>query len=160
MNSYEEALYLLCELENQEVHVAVKEKYVIDREGNKTDHIIECIAWWNTEQIRMARRFVSGLLAQTDGTFNTNEKRLLLQCFISIDNTGKTFQFLQAFSTAESGDIIRFLLDILKDYFFYDCPGFVVLISDFSSRLSTRFILKAAEETIVARERELVHKGK
>ena len=43
MNSYEEALYLLCELENQEVHVAVKEKYVIDREGNKTDYIIEYI---------------------------------------------------------------------------------------------------------------------
>ena len=108
----------------------------------------------------MARRFVSGLLAQTDGTFNTNEKRLLLQCFISIDNTGKTFQFLQAFSTAESGDIIRFLLDILKDYFFYDCPGFAVLMGDFGSGLSAGFALKAAEEATAARERELVHKGK
>jgi hypothetical protein len=78
LNSYEEALYLLRELENQDVHVAVKEKYVVDGEGNKTDRIIKCIAWWNAEQIRMARRFVSGLLAQTDGTFNTNEKRLLL----------------------------------------------------------------------------------
>jgi hypothetical protein len=37
LNSYEEALYLLRELENQEVYVAVKEKYVIDGEGNKTD---------------------------------------------------------------------------------------------------------------------------
>ena len=160
MNSYEEALYLLCELENQEVHVAVKEKYVIDREGNKTDYIIKYITWWNTEQIRIARRFVSDLLAQTDGTFNTNEKRLLLQCFISIDNTRKTFQFLQAFSTTESGDIIRFLLDILKDHFFYDCPSFVVLIGDFSSGLSTGFTLKAAEEATAAREKELVHKGK
>jgi len=51
---------------------------VVDGEGNKTDRIIECIAWWNIEQIRIARRFVLGLLAQTDGTFNTNEKRLLL----------------------------------------------------------------------------------
>jgi hypothetical protein len=92
----------------------------------------------------MARRFVLGLLAQTDGTFNTNEKRLLLQCFVGVDNTGKTFQFLQAFSTAESGNIIRFLLDILKDYFFYDCPGFAVLISNFGSELSARFALKAA----------------
>jgi hypothetical protein len=50
------------------------------------------------------------MLAKTDATFNTNEKRLLLQCFVGIDNTGLTFQFLQAFATAESADIIRFLL--------------------------------------------------
>jgi len=163
LSPYEEALYLLRELEAQEVHVAVKEKYVVDGEGNKTDRIIECIAWWNAEQIQMARRFVSGLLAQTDGTFNTNEKRLLLQCFVGVDNTGKTFQFLQAFSTAESGDIIKYLLDLLKDHFFYDCPGFVVLMGDFGSGLSAGFALKAAEDTkdaTIARERELVKKGK
>ena len=43
LNLYKEALYLLCELKNQEVHVAIKEKYVINREGNKTDYIIEYI---------------------------------------------------------------------------------------------------------------------
>src|ERR1700761_8816858 len=47
-------------------------------------------------------------------------KRLLLQCFIGIDNTGKTFQFLQAFSTAESAENIRFLLRVLEDNYFYD----------------------------------------
>ena len=138
---------ILRELKAQNVHIAVKEKYVIDREGNKTDRIIECIAWWTPEQIRIARRFVSRSLAQTDGTFNTNEKRLLLQCFISVDNTGKTFQFLQAFSTAESAEIIRFLLQILEDHYFYDCPGFVVLIGDFSTGLSAGFAQKAVEDT-------------
>jgi hypothetical protein len=44
LNSYKKALYLFRELKNQDVHVAVKEKYVIDREGNKTDCIIEYIA--------------------------------------------------------------------------------------------------------------------
>ena len=58
-----------------------------------------------------------------------------------------------AFSTA---DIIRFLLDILENHFFHDCPDFVVLIGNFSSELSTRFALEAAE---AARERELVHRG-
>jgi hypothetical protein len=43
LNSYEEALYLLRELENQDVYVAVKEKYIINREGNKTDRIIKYI---------------------------------------------------------------------------------------------------------------------
>jgi hypothetical protein len=118
LNPYEEAQMILRELEAQDVHVAVREQYVVDGEGNKTDRIIECIAWWTSEQIRMARRFVSDCLAQTDGTFNTNEKLLLLQCFIGIDNTGKTFQFLQAFSTAESAENIRFLLHVLEDNYF------------------------------------------
>jgi hypothetical protein len=91
----------------------------------------------------MARRFVSGVVAQTDGTFNTNKKRLLLQCFVGVDNTGKTFQFLQAFSIAESAEIIRFLLQILEDHFFYDCPGFAVLMGNFGSGLSAGFAQKA-----------------
>jgi hypothetical protein len=44
LNLYEKALYLLRELKNQNVYVAVKEKYVIDKEENKTDRIIKCIA--------------------------------------------------------------------------------------------------------------------
>jgi hypothetical protein len=85
------------------------------------------------------------MLAKTDTTFNTNEKRLLLQCFISINNTSSTFQFLQAFATAKSADIIRFLLQILQDYFFYNCPGFAVLTSDFGAGLNTGFVQKATQ---------------
>jgi hypothetical protein len=44
LNLYKEALYLLRKLKNQNVHIAVKEKYIVDREGNKTDCIIKCIA--------------------------------------------------------------------------------------------------------------------
>jgi hypothetical protein len=51
----------------------------------------------------MAWRFVSNILAETNATFNTNKKHMLLQCFIRINNTGYTFSFLQAFSAAESG---------------------------------------------------------
>jgi hypothetical protein len=79
------------------------------------------------------------MIAETDATFNTNEKHLLLQCFVGIDNTGSTFQFLQAFSTAESARIIRFLLQVLEDHFFYDCPGFAVLAGDFGKGLSKGF---------------------
>jgi hypothetical protein len=163
LNPYEEAQYILYTLAQEDVHVAVKERYILDRFGSKTDRVIECIAWWNTQQVQLARRFISGFLAQTDSTFNTNEKRLLLQCFIGIDNTGKTFQFLQAFSTAESSSIIRFLLDVLKDHFFYDCPGFAVLLGDFGSGLSAGFALKAAQDTKdaeAARSRETIQKGK
>ena len=161
LNPYEEAQYILHTLAQEDVHVAVKERYIIDGSGTKTDRIIECIAWWNTQQVRLARRFVSGFLAQTDGTFNTNEKRLLLQCFVGVDNTGKTFQFLQAFSTAESSSIIRFLLDVLKDHFFYDCLGFSVLMGDFGSGLSAGFALKAAQDAkAVASQGNTIQKGK
>jgi hypothetical protein len=33
-------------------------KYIVDSEGKKTDGVINCIAWWSTEQINMARRFI------------------------------------------------------------------------------------------------------
>ena len=163
LNPHEEALLLLRELESRDVHLAVKEQYVLDEEGKKKDRVILCIAWWIPEQIRMARRFVADMLAQTDGTFNTNEKRLLLQCFVGIDNTGKTFQFLQAFSTAESAEIIRFLLKVLEDHFFYDCPGFAVLMGDFGSGLSAGFAQKAVQDirdAKDAREKEIARKGK
>jgi hypothetical protein len=84
------------------------------------------------------------MVAETDGTFNTNEKHLLLQCFVGIDNTGSTFQFLEAFSTAESARIIRFLLQVVEDHFFYDCAGFAVLAGDFGKGLSRGFAEKAA----------------
>ena len=43
LSPYEEALYLLYELKAQEVHVAIKEKYVVNEKRNKTDCIIKCI---------------------------------------------------------------------------------------------------------------------
>ena len=151
---------MLHYLESQEdVHVVVDELYVLNERGEKKDRVITCIAWWTSAQIQMARRFVSDMLAQTDATFNTNEKRLLLQCFVGIDNTNSTFEFLQAFSTAESARNIRFLLQVLEDYYFYDCPGFAVLAGDFGTGLSAGFAQKAAEDAREADE-QLALKGK
>jgi hypothetical protein len=159
LSPQEEAMMLLYYLESQSVHVVVDEQYVLDERGDKKDRVIICIVWWTSAQIQLARRFVSDMVAETDATFNTNEKRLLLQCFVGIDNTNSTFEFLQAFSTAESARNIRFILQVLQDYFFYDCPGFAVLAGDFGTGLSAGFAQKAAEDTREA-ERQLAHKGK
>ena len=43
---YKEAYFILCELESRDIYTTVKEKYIIDREGNKTNRVIECITWW------------------------------------------------------------------------------------------------------------------
>lgn len=159
LSPQEEAMMLLYYLESQSVHVVVDEQYVLDERGDKKDRVIMCIVWWTSAQIQLARRFVSDMVAETDATFNTNEKRLLLQCFVGIDNTNSTFEFLQAFSTAESARNIRFILQVLQDYFFYDCPGFAVLAGDFGTGLSAGFAQKAAEDAREA-ERQLAHKGK
>jgi hypothetical protein len=159
LSPQEEAMMLLYYLESQSVHVVVDEQYVLDERGDKKDRVIMCIVWWTSAQIQLARRFVSDMVAETDATFNTNEKRLLLQCFVGIDNTNSTFEFLQAFSTAESARNIRFILQVLQDYFFYDCPGFAVLAGDFGTGLSAGFAQKAAEDTREA-GRQLAHKGK
>ena len=159
LSPQEEALMLLHYLESRNVHVVVDEQYVLDERGDKKDRVIVCIVWWTLEQIRMARRFVSDMIAETDATFNTNEKRLLLQSFVGIDNTNSTFQFLQAFSTAESAHNIRFILQVLQDHFFYDCPGFAVLAGDFGSGLSAGFAQKAAQDAR-DQEKQLAQKGK
>jgi hypothetical protein len=78
LNLYNKLVLLLKELKDRYVYVAIKKKYVLDKEGNKRDCVILCIAWWTSEQIWITCRFVFDILAKTDVTFNTNEKRLLL----------------------------------------------------------------------------------
>ncbi|RFU25262.1 hypothetical protein B7463_g11084, partial [Scytalidium lignicola] len=131
LSPQEEALMLLQYLESRNVHVVVNEQYVLDERGNKTDRVIMCIVWWTAAQIQLAR----------------------------VDNTNSTFEFLQAFSTAESANNIRFILQVLEDYFFYDCPGFAVLAGDFGSGLSAGFAQKAAQDA-VDREKQPAGKGK
>ena len=78
---------------------------------------------------------------------------------LSIDNTNSTFEFLQAFSTAESARNIRFTLQVLQDHFFYDCPGFAVLVDDFGSGLSAGFAQKAVQDE-TNRQKQVDSKGK
>jgi hypothetical protein len=110
LSPQEEALMLLYYLEARDVHVAIDKQYILDERGDKKDRVITCIVWWTSAQIRLARRFVSDMLAETDVTFNINEKRLLLQSFIGVNNTNSTFEFLQAFTTVESARSVRFIL--------------------------------------------------
>ena len=65
---------LLYYLESQNVHVVVDEQYVLDERSDKKDRVIICIVWWTSVQIQLARRFVSDMVAETDATFNTNER--------------------------------------------------------------------------------------
>jgi hypothetical protein len=98
----------------------------------------------------------------TDTTFNTNEKRLLLQNVIGIDNTGKTFPSMQLFYLSESARAFRFIQHIWSTYIFYNCPGPTVWCGDFAAGLSSAIAQLAAEDAAAASKtaEEAASKGK
>jgi hypothetical protein len=63
------------------------------------------------EQIRLARRFVSGFMYKTDATFNTTTLRLLLSVIVGVDNTSLTFPIAFMFMTSESAKAFKFASD-------------------------------------------------
>ena len=78
-------------LELKGFHVRFSEKYQV--EGDiRSRRIVEHFFLGNTEQIRLARRFVSSFMIQTDATFNTNQLNLPLSVLVGKSNLNKTFQ--------------------------------------------------------------------
>lgn len=61
------------------------------------------------DQIKIAQRFVSGFMIQTDATFNTNKVKFLLSNLVGVDNIGYTFAFAYVFQTSESSDSFEFI---------------------------------------------------
>jgi len=96
------------------------------------------------EQIKLARRFVSGFMYETDATFNTNRLKLLLSVIVGIDNCGKTFLMGYCYITLELAASFKFVADQLSDLAFYDCPEAAVVVGDFSKGLGAVVAAKAA----------------
>jgi hypothetical protein len=142
--------------------VEVDEAYTLNPDNSKKDRHIQAIAWWSQEQMRLARRFVSRRLVESDATFNTNQRRLLLQHVVGIDNTGKTFPVLQVFHISESARTFCFIMNIWRTYFFYDCPGPAVWCGDFAAGLTAAVAQQAVKDAIAARKAEelALSKGK
>ena len=103
---------LLTYLDQEDLHVEIDEQYTLDIHGQPETRVIQAIAWWTKEQVRLARRFISGRLVVSDATFSTNERGLLLQNVVGIDNTGKTFPAMQLFHISESARLFRFVIKI------------------------------------------------
>ena len=68
----EELEYILQMLEDEGVHVRLRDEYELDPTGERKVRIIKDLFWMSAEQIKLARRFVSGFMYETDATFNTN----------------------------------------------------------------------------------------
>jgi hypothetical protein len=96
------------------------------------------------EQIKLARRFVSGFMYKTDATFNTNRLKLPLSVMVGIDNCGKTFPIAYCYITSESAASFKFVADQLSDLAFHDCPEAAVVVGDFFKGLGAAIAAKAA----------------
>lgn len=89
--------------------------------GDPEAQHIRNIFFCNSEQIRLARRFVGSIIYETDATFNTNKLKMPLSVLVGILNTGKTFPFALCFITSESAATFEFMEDQLDEIFFHNC---------------------------------------
>jgi len=140
----EELEYILQILEEEDVYVCLRAEYTVDANEERNGQVIKDLFWMSPEQIRMARRFVSSFMYETDATFNTNQLKLLLSVMVSIDNYGKTFLAAYCYITSESAASFKFVAKQLSDLAFNDCPEAAVIVRDFSKGLGAACAAKAA----------------
>jgi hypothetical protein len=150
ISDQEEMRLILQDLLNAGHHVVVGEVYVLDNNGEKKERHLYSLAWFSQEQIRLSRRFISGCLLESDDTFNTNSKRLLLQNVIGVDNTGKTFPAMQLLHTKESARLFQLIVKIWQTYYFYDCPGPGVWCADFCAGVTACVAQEAVAQKAAA----------
>ena len=78
-------------------HSAIRERRVID-----------AIFFCSSEQITLARRFISGWMMEVDATIGTNDLRMPLSVCVGIINTSKTFPACYCFILGEREDAFTF----------------------------------------------------
>lgn len=138
----EELQFALGTLKTEGFHARCMEKYLVENNRPKRRHFFFC----NEEQIRLARRFVSGYLIETDATFNTNQLNLPLSILVGVTNTLQTFTVAYCYITSESAKSFLFLFDCLKDLIFHGaCPGPGVILGDFAAGLAAAMLKKMSQ---------------
>lgn len=121
------------------------EKYLVENNRPKR-RVVEHFFFCNEEQIRLARRFASGYLIETDATFNTNQLNLPLSTLVRVTNTLQTFTVAYCYITSESAESFLFLFDYLKDLMFHDaCPDPGVILGDFAAGLAAAMLKKRSQ---------------
>lgn len=97
---------------------------LIRKLGERVERVVQDLFFCSSEQIRLARKFVSFFMYETDAaTFNTNELRMPLSILVGVLNTGKTFLFVLCFITSETTASFEFMEDQLDDLFFITALG-------------------------------------
>ena len=145
LSPQEELALLVGHLERHGYHPRTRDEYVV-KDGVREKKVVRDIFFMSDDQIRMARRFVSGFIYETDATFNTNTLRLPLSVMVGIDNTGCTFPMAFMFIMSESAKSFTFVSEQLTDLCFYDCAEAAIICGDFSKGLGASIALRARQE--------------
>ncbi len=145
LSPQEELALLVSHLERYGYHPRTRDEYIVEN-GVRQKKVVRDIFFMSDDQIRLARRFVSGFIYETDATFNTNTLRLPLSVMVGIDNTGSTFPMAFMFITSESAKSFTFASEQLTDLCFYDCAEAAVICGDFSKGLGASIALRARQE--------------
>lgn len=132
--------YALAILKDHGFRVRCMEKNIM-KSGQIKRRVIEHFFFCNSEQIRLARRFVSHFLLETDATFNTSRLNMPLSVLLGITNTGISFPVGYCYITSESRESFMFMLAYMQELMFYDhCPGSYVFIGDFAAGLGAAMV--------------------
>jgi len=132
-------------------------KYVIDNKNNCTQWVVQHIFFCFSEQINLARRFVSGFCMQTDAMFNTNKLHLPLSVIVEITNTFKTFSLAFCFIIFKLTEAFECVNTQLKKLMFYDCSDSAVIVENFSKGLDA-VMTRYEEQTRQTDEEKEVNK--
>jgi hypothetical protein len=147
LSNQEELQIVMTILESNGFYPRTRDEYIIEG-GICTKRVVRDIFFMSDQQIRLARRFVSGFLYETDATFNTNTRRLPLSVMVGIDNTGHTFPMAFMFITSESAKSFKFAGECLTDLCFYNCPQPSLICGDFSKGLGAAIAAQAAKDLV------------
>lgn len=141
----EELQFALGTLKTEGFHVRCMEKYLVQNNRPKR-RVVEHFFFCNEEQIRLARRFVSRYLIETDAIFNINQLNLPLSTLVGVTNTLQTFTVAYCYITSESAESFLFLFDCLKDLIFHNaCPGPGVILGNFAAGLAAAMLKKRSQ---------------
>lgn len=146
LTKHEELLLLLKVLDDKGLYPQVRKEYTLDKNSNRTQHIICNIFQISSEQIRIAQQFVSNFMYKTNATFNTNVLYLLLSVIVGIDNTSSTFLVAYCYITLESAAAFKWISKQLTELCFSRCPKPKLIVGDFSKGLRVAVAAKATAD--------------
>ena len=106
----------------------------------------------NSEQIRLAQRFVSSFVYETDANFSTNDLKMPLSILVGILITRKPFPFSSCFITSESTAIFNLIEDMIDERFFYKYPRPEYVCGDFAKGLASATPLREATRRAEGKE--------
>ena len=121
LTKQEELALIIEHLEEEHFRIRVNDEYIVNEKGARTSRTVKDLFYCSSEQIRLARRFVSECLLETDATFSTNKLWLPLSVLIGIQNIGRTISVAVCFITSESAVAFHFMDRALSELVFYGC---------------------------------------